>query len=154
MDGFDPRTYAIIGAAQRVHTVLGCGFLERVYHCALAKELAKRHVPFEQEVGIPVVYDGAPLDCTYRCDFLCHGDVLVEVKALSELSGREEAQVINYLKAGPFDVGLLMNFGATRLEVRRFGSPRRLSASVQSVSSVDGDRSSGADPSKLPAPVR
>jgi GxxExxY protein len=139
IDDFDPQTYAIIGAAQRVHTILGSGYLERVYQCALAKELAKRGMPFEQEVELPVVYDGEPLDCTYRCDFVIYDEVLVELKALREVSGVEESQVINYLKAGPFDVGLLLNFGAARLEVQRLGSPRRLNhtKSSSSVPSVD-----------------
>ncbi len=138
-DSFDPQTYAIIGAAQEVHKVLGCGFLERVYQCALANEFARRDIPFEMEVVLPVTYKGDLLDCTYRVDFLCFGDVVVELKALSVTSGVEEAQVLNYLKSGPLDVGLLLNFGSLRLEVQRFSSPRLLgpSTSVSSVTSVD-----------------
>lgn len=138
-DAFDPQTYAIIGAAQYVHHVLGRGFLETVYQCALARVLRRRGIPFEREVEIPVVFDGEPLECTYRCDFICYGTVLVELKALTAYSGAEEAQVINYLKAGPLDVGLLLNFGTKRLDIQRFASPRLLpeTDSVGSVSSVD-----------------
>lgn len=142
---FDPQTYAIIGAAQHVHTVLGSGYLEYVYQCALARTFRKRGIPFEREVDLPVVFEDEPLECTYRCDFLCFGTVLVELKALTAYSGIEEAQVINYLKAGPLDVGLLINFGQPRLKVQRFASPRLLSdaASVSSVTSVDGSSAEG-----------
>lgn len=137
---FDPQTYAIIGAAQHVHSVLGQGYLEYVYQCALARTLRNRGIPFEREVELPVVFEGEPLECTYRCDFLCYGTVLVELKALTAYSGIEEAQVINYLKAGPLDVGLLINFGTPRLKVQRFASPRLLQDAT-SVSSVDGSGS-------------
>ena len=136
IDAFDSETYAIIGAAQHVHTVLGRGYLETVYQLALAKTFRKRGIPFEREVDVPVVFEGERLECTYRCDFICYGTVLVELKALTSYSGAEEAQVINYLKAGPLDVGLLINFGQDRLRVQRFASPRRLQETA-SVSSVD-----------------
>ena len=135
IDAFDPQTYAIIGAAQYVHSQLGRGFLETVYQCALARVLSARGIPFEREVELPVVFEGAPLECKYRCDFVCYDSVLVELKALSVYSGAEEAQVINYLKAGPLDVGLLINFGKERLQVQRYSSHRLLpdTASVPSV---------------------
>lgn len=138
-DAFDPQTYAIIGAAHYVHHVLGRGFLENVYQCALARVLRKRNIPFEREVELPVIFDGEPLECKYRCDFVCYGTVLVELKALTAYSGAEEAQVINYLRAGPFDVGLLLNFGREKLGIQRFASPRLLEDpdSVHSVGSVD-----------------
>jgi GxxExxY protein len=122
--------------------MLGCGYLERVYQLALANELRRRGIPFKAEVETPVLYKGDLLDCSYRFDLLCFGEVLVELKALPGLGPVEEAQVLNYLKAGPLDVGLLLNFGTTRLEVRRFSSPRLLrprgpSPSVPSVTSVD-----------------
>lgn len=136
-DDFDPRTFAIIGAAQHVHRVLGRGYLEHVYQLALARTFTKRGIPFLKEVEVPVMFEGELLECYYRCDFVCYEEVLVELKALTTYSGAEEAQVINYLKAGPFDVGLLINFGAERLEARRYASPRRLQnpASVPSVPS-------------------
>ena len=108
----DERTYAIIGAAQKVHRVLGCGFLERVYQEALAIELRRCGIPTAREVELPIDYEGERLACTYRVDFLCYDNVVVELKALSRTSGIEEAQVLNYLKAGGFEVGLLLNFGA------------------------------------------
>jgi GxxExxY protein len=116
----DPRTYAIIGAAIEVHRQLGHGFLEAVYQEALAIELEGRNIPFAREVELPVSYKGRLLRCSYRADFTCFHEVIVEIKALKALAGPEEAQIINYLKATGFRTGLLMNFGTPRLEYKRF----------------------------------
>ena len=116
----DPRTFAIIGAAMEVHRQLGSGFLEAVYHEALALELTERDVPFQREVDPPVCYKGTRLHTTYRADFICFDSVVVELKALAKMSAIEEAQVINYLKSARYTTGLLLNFGSTLLEYRRF----------------------------------
>jgi len=102
-----------------VHRELGCGFLEAVYHEALAIELSECEIPFDREVELPVLYKGRKLQTHYRADFICHDSVIAELKALSQLGGTEEAQVINYLKATEKEVGLLLNFGATSLEFKR-----------------------------------
>jgi len=122
----DPQTYAIIGAAIEVHRVLGCGFLETVYQEALAKEFLRLGIPFRREVELPILYKGDRLDVTYKADFVCYEEVVVELKALEKLSGKEKAQIINYLKATKLQRGLLLNFGQVRLEYERFV----LSASV------------------------
>lgn len=116
----DPRTYAIIGAAMEVHRQLGCGFLEPVYQEALALEFADRRIPFRPQFELPVRYKGRLLETIYRPDFLCFEQVIVELKALCALSGVEESQVLNYLKATGLEIGLLLNFGAPSLQSKRF----------------------------------
>jgi GxxExxY protein len=115
----DPDTYKIIGAAMAVHTELGCGFLEPVYRAALALEFEHTCVPFRPEVTLPIHYKGRRLPFRYRVDFICCGDVLVEVKAAETLTSRDEAQLLNYLKAARVRRGLLLNFGTTSLQHRR-----------------------------------
>jgi GxxExxY protein len=116
----DPRTFAIIGAAMEVHRQLGCGFLEAVYQEGLTLELVARAVPHRREVDLPVYYKGHQLKTAYRADFLCYDSIVVELKALARLSGAEEAQILNYLKAFGHEIGLLLNFGGPSLEYKRF----------------------------------
>jgi GxxExxY protein len=105
----DWRTEAIIGAAMEVHRVLGYGFLETVYQQALAKEFNLRQIPFHQEVDLPLEYKGEKLEAFYRVDFICYATILVELKAVSQYSGTEEGQVINYLKGTSNNI----TFGST-----------------------------------------
>jgi len=116
----DPQTYKVIGAAIEVHRVLGPGFLEAVYQEALSIEFSSRKIPFQKEVDLPVYYKETVLSTNYRADFLCYETVIVELKAMSRLSGTEESQIINYLKATGMETGLLLNFGTSSLEYKRF----------------------------------
>ena len=116
----DERTYKIIGAAIEVHKELGCGFLEAVYQEALGREFVDQGIPFKSQPVVQIVYKGRPLNKTYQPDFICYDEVILEIKALSCLSGIEEAQIINYLKSAKLKVGLLINFGSKSLEYKRF----------------------------------
>ncbi|MCU1264052.1 MAG: GxxExxY protein [Acidobacteria bacterium] len=112
-----------------VHRQLGCGFLEPVYQEALGIEFSNQGIPFRREVKLTLDYKGHRMEAKYCVDFICFESVVVELKALVRLSGTEEAQVINYLKATGYEVGLLVNFGTRSLEHRRFV----LTKSVKSV---------------------
>jgi len=116
----DPQTYAIIGAAMTVHRELGCGFLEAVYQEAMAREFTLLGIPYEREKELPIYYKNEPLNLFYRADFLCYGEIIVELKALSQLTGTETSQIINYLKAARVPRGQLINFGAPSLQYKRF----------------------------------
>ncbi len=115
----DPETYAIIGAAMAVHGELGCGFLEAVYQEALEKEFQAQRIPYEREKELPVFYRGERLNAFFKADFICFRSTIVELKALKQLSGTEESQVLNYLKASGLHKAILMNFGTPRLEYKR-----------------------------------
>ena len=103
-----------------VHRQLGCGFLEAVYQEAFAIEMQSQGVPFSQEVELPVFYKEHRLNTSYRADFICYDSIIVELKALKKIGGVEEAQILNYLKATGFEIGMLLNFGTTSLEHKRY----------------------------------
>jgi GxxExxY protein len=107
------------GTSQAVHKELGCGFLEAVYQEVLGREFVTQGIPFTPQPTIQIAYKGKPLSKTYEPDFICYDELIVEIKAISSLSGIEEAQLINYLKASGLKVGLLINFGNRSLEHKR-----------------------------------
>ena len=116
---FESEAYKIVGAAMEVHNVLGCGFLEPVYQEALALEFQERDIPFEREKPLDIYYKGYLLNKKYTSDFICYDKIVVELKAVSNLTSDHESQVLNYLKATGFRLGLLINFGSKSLETKR-----------------------------------
>ena len=113
------KTYGIIGAAMSVHTELGMGFLEAVYGDALAIELERRHIPFEREKSIHIMYKGQKLNHYYVADFLCYGDIIVELKAVEQIQSVHMAQVLNYLSATGYKLALLIKFREKSLKYKR-----------------------------------
>jgi GxxExxY protein len=112
-------TYEVIGAAMEVHRELGPGFLEYVYEEALCYELRKREVPYERQVDLEIFYKDYCIPKRYRADLLIDETILVDNKAIRELTSANDAQLLNYLKATKMRVGLLLNFGTRSLQYRR-----------------------------------
>ncbi len=111
-------TETIIGCAMRVHSALGPGFLESVYQRALEHELLKTGLQVECQKPVLVHYDGVIVG-DFTADLIVEGKVMIELKANQALVVANEAQLVNYLAATRVEVGLLINFGAQRLEFKR-----------------------------------
>ncbi len=111
-------TEKIIGCAMKVHSALGPGFLESVYQKALAHELRKAGLIVEWERPIAVFYDGVPVG-DFSADMLVENRVMLELKANHAIAPANEVQLVNYLTATGIENGLLLNFGAERLEFKR-----------------------------------
>jgi GxxExxY protein len=107
---------AVVSAAIKVHTLLGPGLLESAYQACLAKELEKRGLIVETQVGLPVVYEGEKLDLGYRIDLLVENLVIVEIKSVEAIHPVHEAQLLSYLRLSGKNVGLLINFHVARLK--------------------------------------
>ena len=105
------QSYAINGAAMHVYNVLGYGFLESVYQEALEIEFLKRGIPYEREKELKIYYEGKAMRQTYRVDFVCYNNIIVELKAVAHLDDMHRSQIYNYLKATGYKLGLLYNFG-------------------------------------------
>ena len=112
-------TQELIGAAMAVHRELGSGFLEYVYEEALCYELNLREIPFERQKELDIYYKDLLIPRKYKPDLIVENKVIVEIKATSGLTEVEEAQLLNYLKATKMRVGLLLNFGKKKLEMKR-----------------------------------
>ena len=111
--------YSIIGSAMEVHKQLGYGFLESVYQEALAHEFVSSSVPFEKEKILEIEYKGITLKKKFIADFVCFDSIIVELKAVDALNDEHISQVINYLRATNLRLGLLINFGAGKLQYKR-----------------------------------
>jgi len=125
---YDELSYAVIGAAMVVHTELGPGFPEKVYHKALMIALDERGVPAKDEVTFMVEFHDRPVG-EFRLDLLVDKALIVELETLEELNSKHQQQVISYLTATGRETGLLLNFGTQRLQKKRIFPPSRVQES-------------------------
>lgn len=117
------ETFRIPGAVFEVYRAFGAGFLEGVYHDALAIEFEHLGIPFVSQPQLRLVHRGRELGHRYAPDFVCFEQVIVELKAVREFAPEHRAQTINYLRASGLKVGLLVNFGTTpEARIERFAS--------------------------------
>jgi GxxExxY protein len=121
-------TEKIIGCAFKVHSKMGNGFQEEIYQRCLEIEMEKSGLTIEREVIIPVFYENIKVG-SRRSDFVVEGKVIVETKAVKKMDNAEWAQIINYLEAFNYEVGLAINFGNTSLEFKRFINNKKKSKS-------------------------
>lgn len=108
---YKEESYQIVGACFEVYNEKGSGFLEPVYQECLELELGMQGIPFVAQQGLLLEYKGKPLIQTYKPDLICFDKIIVELKAVSELTDEHRAQTHNYLKATGMRLGLLVNFG-------------------------------------------
>jgi GxxExxY protein len=131
LDPDDPLTGItgqINGAAIAVHRELGPGLLETAYQACLEYELLQRHMNFQRQVKVPIVYQGVYIDCGYKLDLLVEERVIVEVKSVDRLAPIHSAQMITYLRLRRCPTGLLLNFNVTSM---RQGIRRLTNRSLQ-----------------------
>jgi GxxExxY protein len=108
---FEDESYLIRGAVFEVYREMGCGFLEAVYQECLRKEFSEQKIPFTEQPNLELFYKQEKLEQIYKPDFICYGKIIVELKAVKELSDEHRAQLHNYLKATGLQLGFLVNFG-------------------------------------------
>lgn len=115
---YSELTYKIRGSVFQVYNILGFGHKELVYHKALEIEFKKQGIRFKDEVSLPVFYENEKVG-VYKPDFVIEDKVLIEIKALPFITRDSEVQLVYYLKGTRYNLGLLVNFGAKKLEIRR-----------------------------------
>ena len=125
---YPKESYDIIGAAMKVHGIMGPGFTEKVYQEALALEFKECDIPFQREVAIHASYKGVELEGTFVPDFICYNKIIVELKAVEELKSVHEVQLLTYLKLTNKPIGLLVNFNVPYL---RDGVKRKINGKVE-----------------------
>jgi GxxExxY protein len=129
-NAWDALTQAVLGAALEVHAQLGAGYQEPVYQEALAVEFALRGIPYVREAHVPVTYKGKRLAFSFRADFVCCGELVLELKTVRALSAKEDAQLRSYLNATGLERGLLLNFWQRRLQFKRLAVKEDVTDSV------------------------
>ena len=125
---YKKESYRIIGVAMEVHNELKNGFSEPVYQEALEKEFINQEIPYEREKVMNIYYKGVKLDKYYKADFICFKEIIVELKALADLTGEHKSQLINYLKATKKPLGILINFGKPSLQYQRVINTQKMKA--------------------------
>jgi GxxExxY protein len=108
---YKEESYRLMGACFEVYKDKGCGFVEPVYQECMEIELALQRLPFIPKRSLALSYKGRPLRSTYEPDFICFDKIILELKAAVALTDDHRAQVLNYLKATGYKLGLLVNFG-------------------------------------------
>lgn len=108
---YKERMYNIIGAAMALYNEIGYGFSEPIYQECLSIVCTEREIPWEREKVLKMFFHGVELEKTYKADFVCYDDIIVELKAVSELLGEHRAQLFNYMKITNSHFGVLINFG-------------------------------------------
>ena len=116
---YQQESYKINGAIYEVHKRLGVGLLEKAYQEALERELKFQGIPFEREKRFDLYYRDEKMETYYIADFVCYGKIIVELKAVSELSDAHKAQVRNYLGITGYKLGILVNFNEEYIETVR-----------------------------------
>jgi GxxExxY protein len=120
------ESYKIVGACFEVYNDKGSGFLEPVYQECMQIELGLQEIPMRPQLALPLTYKGVPLIQCYRPDFECYGKIILELKAVRQLVDEHVAQVLNYLNATGYELGLLVNFGHhPKLEYKRIVRTQR-----------------------------
>jgi GxxExxY protein len=116
---YKDESYAIIGACMKVHRALGPGFLEAVYEEVVEKEFIVQNIPYKRQVKLDLYYEGVQLKKHYRADFIFYDNIIVELKAVTQMPSVFYAQLQNYLKCTNMELGLLINFGTLSLTYKR-----------------------------------
>ncbi len=116
---YKQECFDITGAVMDVHSNLGTGFLEEVYQEALEIEFKKRNIPYEREKTLNIFYKDVQLKKFYKADFICYDKIIVELKSVKEVLPEHRAQVMNYLKATGFKLGLIFNFKEKSIKPHR-----------------------------------
>jgi len=107
---YKDESFLVYGAIFEVYKELGSGFLEAVYQECLSREFVRQKIPFTAQPELTIWYKDEPIAQTYKPDFVCYDKIIVEIKAITELSPIHRAQVLNYLKITKMKLGLLVNF--------------------------------------------
>ncbi len=112
--------YEVVGAIYEVHKELGAGLNEYCYQEGLQMQFDEQGIPYSREMMFHPSYHGKPMDATYRVDFLCKGDIIVECKAVDDLDNNMRSQLFNYMRLLKHPCGIIVNFASKTAKVERY----------------------------------